>query len=309
MPKRPDTWGVERLLGQSWAQSALVCTPAVRGRVSDWRSLVVDGVADLVAGLDAVVVVGGGTLIDQVKAWRAVHSPGTFLVAVPSLWGSGAEASPIVVLERDRRKDIRIGEEFLPDVRCIWPELAESVPLQRARWACGDAWSHALEGFLSPLADDELRTELAGVIRTLCDLPISNDPRWFKASGDACAGQARSSVGLVHGIAHALEPVLRAESPSDGWGHARLCATFAWPVMAFNRDRGDKWASYLSEYGVDENAIMGRLRDLHDDSDYAAALPYLDARWIEILRDPCSRTNSTLVRPDDTSFFTERGFK
>lgn len=301
-------WGVERLLAADLGHVGLWCTSAVADRVSGWPFELIDKLPAAAGGLDTLVVVGGGSMIDRAKAWRIDQSPGTRLVAVPSLWGSGAEASPVVVLDGDEGKIIRMGAEYLPDIICYWPELAGSVSEARARWACGDTWAHALEGFLSPLADNETRAMLAGMIDDIVALPVGRDARWFVPSGAACAGQARAGVGLIHGIAHTLEPVLRAAAVGGQWGHARLCATFAWPVMEFNRARGDKWVTRLAAYDLDEGHILHRLRDLYDEQDYAAALPHLEAQWIRILRDPCSRTNSTLVRPGDKAFFSERTF-
>ena len=34
----------------------------------------------------------------------------------------------------------------------------------------------------------------------------------------------------------------------------------------------------------------------------------LDAHWMDVLRDACSRTNSALVRPASKAFFLERQF-
>ncbi len=247
-------------------------------------------------------------MIDEAKAWRAHRAPRTFLVAVPSIWGSGAEASPVIVLDHNGAKEIHIGNQYLPDVRCVWPELASSLSPEQALYACGDAWSHALEGFLSPLAGHSLREDLASVLVTMKSLPVSNDSRWFEPSAAACAGQARSSVGLVHGIAHTLEPVMRASYPREGWGHARLCATFVWPVMRYNQARGDRWTSLTSQYGLDGSAMLDCIESLHDSGNYETAMAHMEGAWKEVLRDPCTRTNSTLVRPDSLAWFMNRAF-
>ena len=39
------------------------------------------------------------------------------------------------------------------------------------------------------------------------------------------------------------------------------------------------------------------------------ALPVLEEHWRSVLRDPCSRTNSALVRPQHLSFFLEQRFR
>lgn len=308
MPNKPETWSLERVLQLPPASTVVLVTAAVADRVREWPFEGVLEVASLGAGLDTLVVVGGGSLTDRAKAWRAFDSPRTRLIAIPSRWGSGAEVSPVVVLDRQGEKDIHMGQEFLPDVRCLWPELADGLPEALARHGCGDVWAHALEGFLSPLATDGLRQELAGLIQEMQTLPIANDPRWFEAGARACAGQARSSVGLVHGIAHTLEGPLRRDFPEAGWGHAKLCSVFLWPVMSYNRAHSDKWERLADQYGLDSARLLEILHGLYEPASYVQALPLLDAHWAGICRDPCTRTNSSLVRPGSKAFFTDQEY-
>jgi hypothetical protein len=242
-----------------------------------------------------LVVAGGGTMLDEAK--RIVHdvASGLRLIAIPTVWGSGAEASPVVVLNRAEGKEIRMDPGYLPAARAVWEELASTVSADRARHACGDAWAHALEGFLSPLADDELRQEIAGLLHAMLAVPVGNDPRWFELSAQAAAAQARSSVGLIHGIAHTLER-------STSFGHARLCAVYARPVFAFDC-RSDKVRGLLQRHGLEVAAIDWRSGSLFDSADYAATLPVLEREWPNVLRDRSTRTNTSLVRSADLSFF------
>jgi alcohol dehydrogenase class IV len=308
LPSKPETWSLAQLLEASLGSAALLATPAVAGRIRNLPFEEAGGLASLPADLDTLIVIGGGTLMDRAKHWRATRAPKTRLVAIPSIWGSGAEVSPVAVIDRGGAKEIHVGDEFLPDVRCVWPELADSLPEVLARHACGDAWAHALEGFLSPLAGPELQIELAALIGEMADMPLRADARWFELSARACAGQARSSVGLIHGIAHQLEGPLRSAFPDASWGHAKLCSVFLLPVMSFNRDQGDKWSRLAAAFDLDEEAIFGNLLDLHEPDAYAQARDLLDEHWRDVLRNPCSRTNSVLVRPASKSYFLERQF-
>jgi alcohol dehydrogenase class IV len=180
----------------------------------------------------------------------------------------------------------------------VWPELAATIPAERARMACGDVWAHALEGFLSPLAKPELRRELAGLLQEMLRLPLGNDPAWFDVSAQACAAQARSSVGLVHGIAHTLEE-------KGPWGHAQLCATYLLPVMRFNLEVSAKPQALLAEFAIDRDAVLRALSALHDPETYRRSLPVLSENWKSVLRDPSTRTNCALVRPQHLDFFTK----
>ena len=309
MPSKPETWTIDELRAASLGRVALIATHAVRAMVRDLRFQEISSFELLNKPLDTLIVVGGGSLMDRAKYWRWSNAPGTRLIAIPSIWGSGAEASPVAVLDGAEGKQIHIDEALLPDVRCIWPELAQTVRAERAREACGDVWAHTLEGLLSPLADETLQQELAGIIQQMLDLPLAADARWFEPSALACAAQARASVGLVHGISHVLESPLRNAFPDSHWGHAKLCSVFLWPVMAFNREHGDKLSRLCAQYDIDEAAVFAVLQDLHSAPAYDEALPMLEQHWMDICRDPCSRTNSALVRPNSKAFYISRAYR
>ena len=201
-----------------------------------------------------------------------------------------------------------IDPRYLPDVRVRWPELADSVPEERLRQGCGDAWSHALEAILSPLAEEPLRRELSTLIRRMQELPLGRDARWFEVSVEACRLQAASSVGLTHGIAHILEGPLRAAQPEHGWGHAALCSTFLWPVMSLNLRLSNRTSERLSAEGLEVDRVLAAARALFDPDAYDRAAAMLADRWNEVLRDPCTRTNGTLVRPSALEHFVARTF-
>lgn len=306
----PAVWSLDALLHQDLGSTVVWASPSVRERVQStlpWP--IADPAADLPAHVETLVVVGGGSLIDTAKALRHDVAPHMRLVAIPSIWGSGAEASPIVVLTHADHKEIHKDDAYLPDARAVWLDLAESVSPSLARYACADSWAHALEGFLSPLATDELRREIAVLIADMLPLPLAADARWFEASARACAAQSRSSVGLVHGIAHVLEPVLRTQQPDAGWGHARLCSVYLWPVLSLIRGASPKLTDLAQQYSVDLTRVEDISRMSYDADDYEQTLPALAANWKRVLRDPCTRTNCVLVRNDHLSFFTEKAFQ
>ena len=299
-------WSFERLSDQLPGNACVWTTARFAERAGEkfGREVVV---APIVPSPEApaVVVVGGGTLIDRAKVWRQANEKDTALFAVPSIWGSGAENSPVAVINGEEEKQIFIGPEYLPDARMVWPELAREASEAQRRNACGDAWSHALEGFFSPIASREVRLELASVIDGLTRLSAEDDAGWFESSARACAGQARSSVGLIHGIAHVLEPRLGPDR--EALGHAALCRTFLWPVFRYDVASA-KVAGLLDEFDLDAGAIERAVRDLFDRDVYRGLLPALTEHWKKILRDPCTRTNCVTVRPAGLEFFSEEQF-
>ena len=307
-PDQPS-WTWTELLAADVGRAVAWVTPSVAGRVpTAARFACVPPAALLPGDLDTLVVIGGGTLIDKAKSAARDREQSVQLIAVATIWGSGAEASPVVVLDREGKKEILIDDKYRPDRRVIWEEVATSIPTARAKLACGDCWAHALEGFLSPLAGADVRAELVETMRQMLAVPLSNDARWFELSARACAGQARSSVGLTHGIAHTLEGPLRQAQPEEDWHHARLCSAFLWPVMCLNRTRSEKWSQLVGDQDLDFGAVDEVLRTLFDREGYEKALPTLVQHWRAVLRDRCTRTNSVLVRPTHLRYFEERAF-
>lgn len=252
--------------------------------------------------LEQVLVIGGGVLIDQAKVWRFRQSPNTILSVVPSIWGSGAENSPVAVLNEGGKKIILMGEEYLPDERAIWSILTKSIDVGLLKDACGDVWSHAIEGFTSPLATPELREDAAEVIKILTDLKLEQHDEWFEMSAQACRIQSQASVGLVHGIAHVLEPILEGTRYS-GLGHAKLCTTFLTPTLRYNYEHSEKYRSIFKEYELRFDDIMVATEALFSQVTYESIKKELEVNWLKIISDPSSRTNAALVKKSSISFF------
>ncbi|GHD33724.1 iron-containing alcohol dehydrogenase [Halioglobus pacificus] len=258
---------------------------------------------ELPENVHLIIAIGGGTVIDNVKRLRMQQRPEATLVAIPTIWGSGAEVSPVMVVDSGSEKTIQLDEALRPDFYVSLPELGSTVGPQMQRFACGDTWSHALEAIISPLATESLKQKLANVIRELSGLSLDHHPEWFELSRLACSYQAEAGVGLVHGIAHTLELPLSARFPDKNWGHARLCSLYLYPVMSFNQERSTKLAETCIRFHIDMDAVQQTLRDLFDASAYQQALPCLREHWMQVLRDPCSRLNSTTVKRNDLEWF------
>jgi alcohol dehydrogenase class IV len=294
-----QVWSRDQLRNAKLGRTAIWSSPRHRAELREaLDGEFSDPAEPLHPGTETIVAAGGGTLIDRAKLLRRDRYPQVRLIAIPTLWGSGAECSPIAVTNTATGKDIQMGDDLLPDVRVEWPELGASVPPEIAKWACGDAWSHALEAFVSPLSSDDNRAAMAALMNRMLRLPLAFAPEWFAASAEACQGQARSSVGLVHAFAHVLESRLGA-----GWPHARLCSVFLLPVIRFNQAHSPKFAVHAGQFGLDTVAVLGVAEQLFDAEAYAEAMKIVPEHWIAIARDRCSRTNHVLVRVNAIEFF------
>jgi alcohol dehydrogenase class IV len=292
------------LCSLSPATTALWCSAPVAASVKEMLPYThYKPLLPLPDSVNTLVVVGGGTLIDRAKFFRARNHPTLRLWAVPSLYGSGSEVSPIAVLDWGGVKEIHMGMEFLPDAYGCMPELAGLAPAHVRHWGRGDIWAHALEALLSPLASSTTTASAARLLHDMLAQPVTDAAQWFERSANACRLQVASSVGLVHGMAHTLEPVLRAAHPEQGWGHARLCALLLAPVFNFNRLHADKVDCIFQPLGLSAEAVRRALSAWFVHADYDLLRPHLASHWMTILRDRCTRTNGVLVKPSHLPFF------
>jgi alcohol dehydrogenase class IV len=298
-------WELADLESASLGSAYLYASPSVCQRVTERFALPLIGCVDAVpAGAETLLVAAGGTPIDYAKYLRVTQLPRLRLLAMPSIWGSAAEVSPIAVLNRER-KEIHCSNSLIPDRYVIWPELAQSASLDLLRFACGDVWAHALEAFCSPLASDATRAQATELMNEIAAYPLGFDSRWFDASASACLLQARSSVGLIHAFAHVLEPLLRVAEPASQWGHAKLCSAFLLPALSFNMSRSSKVKTLAAGFGLNLDAVRAVAQRLFKESDYVAAMAVAEEHWEAIARDRCSRTNCVLVRRDSVVFFQQ----
>lgn len=298
-------WELADLESASLGRVYLLASPSVRERVARRLLLpMIDRVDAIPADAETLLAAGGGTVIDLAKYSRMTHRPELRLVAMPSLWGSGAEVSPVAILNGDG-KEIHCGDNLIPDQYIVWPALAQSVSPDLLRFACGDVWAHALEAFCSLLASDAIRAQAAELMNEIASYPLAFDPRWFDASATACLLQARSSVGLIHGFAHVLEPLLRTAQPACNWGHAKLCSTFLLPVLNFNMSRSPKVERLAVQFGLNLDAVRAVAQALFKKTDYATAMAVARQRWNAIAHDRCARCNCILVRRDSLAFFEQ----
>jgi alcohol dehydrogenase class IV len=212
--------------------------------------------------------------------------------------------SPVAVLT-GAKKDIHFSDDLIPDHYVAWPELAQGAPADLLRFGCGDVWSHALEAFCSPLATETIRRQAAELMSEIESYPLGFDRRWFDAGASACLLQARSSVGLIHGFAHVLEPLIVPSDPGSHWGHAKLCSIFLSPVLNFNLSRSPKVQTLAKNFGLDLDKVQAVAKLLFEQQSYCTGMKIAEQHWDTIARDRCSRTNCILVRRNSLEFFQQ----
>jgi alcohol dehydrogenase class IV len=207
------------------------------------------------ASADAVLALGGGSVIDAAKAaaalaptadgvrpffegQRTVSRPGLPLVALPTTAGSGAEITLNAVLS-DHLKGVKrsIRSPFLvPAAALVDPDLTVSMPPDLTAHSGLDALTQAIESYLSLQANAVSRPlAAAAVARLLAHLPQACrdghdlEARTQVAEGSLLGAMAfsQSGLGAVHGLAHPIGHALSLP-------HGLTCAVLLPHILRLN---------------------------------------------------------------------------
>jgi len=185
-------------------------------------------------GAEAVLAIGGGSSMDCAKAIVHCHANdahpsklaglwlyalprrrGLPLYAIPTTAGTGSEVTIVSVVsdKQARIKRTIIDPKLVPGMVALDPRLMAGLPRHITAPTGMDALTHAVEAYLSSLADPETdRLARAATAAIVSQLPRAYadgkdlEARGRMAIASCMAGLAftRAGVGYVHAIAHQL---------------------------------------------------------------------------------------------------------
>jgi len=181
----------------------------------------------------AIVGIGGGSTLDLTKAvanlctnpgpaenyqgWDLVKNPAIYKIAVPTLSGTGAEASRTCVLT-NKNTGVKLGmnsDHTLYDHIIMDPDLTSTVPRDQYFYTGMDTFIHSFESleghFRNPIGDAYSREALqicSNVFSGDDMMSESNRADLMVASYLGGSAIATSYVGLVHPLSAGLSVVL-----------------------------------------------------------------------------------------------------
>lgn len=216
---------------------------------------------------DAIIAVGGGSVIDTAKATNILVSEGgddllkysgahnlpkplkPFFV-IPTTSGTGSEVTMVaVVSDNERHVKMPFASYYLmPHAAILDPRMTQTLPPHLTAMTAMDAMTHAVEAYTclaaNPLSDAYATAAIKKISTNLfkvLDNPNDADGRLELAQASTMAGIAFSNamVGLVHSLGHALGAV--AHLPHG------LCMNLFLPyVLEYNKSvNADKIAELL----------------------------------------------------------------
>lgn len=216
---------------------------------------------------DAIIAVGGGSVIDTSKATNILVSEGgddllqysgahnlpkplkPFFV-IPTTSGTGSEVTMVAVVS-DKAKNVKMAFAsyyLMPHAAILDPRMTLTLPPHLTAMTAMDALTHAVEAYTclaaNPISDAYATAAIKKISSNLfnvLDNPNDSQGRLELAQASTMAGIAfsNSMVGLVHSLGHALGAV--AHLPHG------LCMNLFLPyVLEYNKEvNGDKIADLL----------------------------------------------------------------
>ena len=206
------------------------------------------------SGCDAVVAVGGGSVLDCAKGIAVcsvtgenilsfegvdkISYPGPPLICIPTTAGSSADVSQFAIINdvKEGVKRAIISKAVVPDVALIDPQTTHTMGRYLTACTGIDVLVHAIEAYVStahsPLFDIHALEAVRLVFSSLPEVlespddPVLRDDL-MRASLEAGLAFSNASLGAVHAMAHSLGGYLNLP-------HGECNAILLDHVIAFN---------------------------------------------------------------------------
>lgn len=261
-------------------------------------------------GIDVVVGIGGGSVIDAGKAIAGLLKPGnsvmdhlegvgpekpyrgpsTPFIAVPTTAGTGSEATKNAVLSRHGpqgfKKSFR-DDKLMAEYAILDPDLLTSCPPELIAANGMDALTQLLEAYVSTRANPISDALALTGLRAVCDGLLA----WYEGVDDAAMGRekmalasllsgvclAQAGLGSVHGLAQPLGSLFPIP-------HGVVCGTLV--AAATEVNIATMRAREPTNPALGKYSDVGRLFGAEERSDPLKTLMETLARWTHAMRLP-----------------------
>ncbi len=272
---------------------------------------IVEEALEMSKGCDAVVAVGGGSVIDAAKVVAASASNNVApkklegllkvkkatldFICVPTTAGTGSEATIVAVISdtETHKKTTIVDPKLVPGVAILDPALTLGLPIPTTVFTTMDALTHAVESYVSGFASEQTKgyAELAiKMIYENIDV-VYNNPQDVKARENLLvaslyAGMAftQTYVGYVHAFAHNI-------GGKYGIAHGLANAVLLPHIMEFSKSECEERFARISDViglsaaGDDTHTksekFLKSLRDMNERLEVPTRLEGFDPSGIE----------------------------
>ena len=226
-----------------------------------------------------ILAIGGGSTIDSAKLLRLLYDNPEYdfdgayelneklrkkvdLIAMPTIFGSGAEVSSAAAFNKDGEtsKSILLSNDFLPDKVILDPKLAKGVSEKLIFAGAFDALTHGVEGFASIVKNPMVNflavssiQDILAIMKKMISHGLDDEliEKLCYSSYYCGIVQNHCSVGLVHSFAHQLN--------SFGVSHGVGNAIFLSHVIELNSKQTKIYEELSSMLGFESLELFTKL--------------------------------------------------
>ena len=280
---------------------------------------------------DAIIAIGGGSVIDTAKLIIANliseekieeikpfslsdnYNKKPKFIAIPTTVGSGAESDGVAVAEYNNKKIPIVSDLLVPDLVILDPLLVQELPKELLFKTALDAFSHGFESYFSRITNEFSRmiaiSACSNTILGLKDINNGTDnvisyEKLLYASYLAGLAQSTTSVGIIHAISHVV-------SPKVNMGHGHINSLLIPHIIEFYNEKGVDVFSFINSVGFEYiNEAINFFNDQTGGNNISLIekdiLTINEELILEIKNDICFKTSPIPINEDEIKTILEK---